>query len=231
VNRRARGSLLLLGAGLAITAAWIGLQPRTPEQRLQAAWELAASVRVAANVTGSSLLATNAIADFGVGKEVRLVRVRIVEALQLQVRIESEVDVSLGGPPRLCLVGAYAAPDDAGLTDRCWGDPDLTATLAAHVGADASGRVTLHAGTPIEIAVDLRRGEIRCDYPPGTWGIEVWLAPVIDGVATEDLLATTGDLVVPFLGSGPLSMRRDARYCGLANAVYRDQGEPDLATP
>ena len=191
VKRRARGVLLLVGAGLVVAAAWVGLQPQTPEQRLQRAEELAASVRVAATVTGSSLLAARAIADFGVGGEVRLVRVRILETMHLQLQLETTWTSCSAAHPGSVSSGRTrhrttpGSAIGAGVT-RTW------PPSGRHVGADANGRVTLHRGEPIEFAVDLRRGDSRCDYAPGTWGIELWLAPVIDGVATADLLANDG---------------------------------------
>ena len=68
-----------------------------------------------------------------------LVPVTVVESLALDVRLTADRDLVLAGPPRLCLVGPFAAPDDAGLIDRCWGDPDPGAALAAR-GAARRGR-------------------------------------------------------------------------------------------
>ena len=67
-RRRGAGVLLVLAGAVAIVTAWIALQPRTPEQRLAAARELAAGIRVTPTVNATSLLATSAIADFGIGR-------------------------------------------------------------------------------------------------------------------------------------------------------------------
>ena len=231
MNRRiATGLLLVVGLAGVTAAAWVALQPRTPGERLEAARQIAAGIHVTSTTTGSSLLATSAIADFGIGADVRLVRVRIVDELRLELRIQSDLEITLAAPPRLCLVGPFSAPDDAGLSDRCWGEPDLSSELAQRVET-RDGRPSLAAGRPIDVSVTLRRGDVRCDYPPGAWQLEVWVAPVIDGVASEDVLATTASLKVPFVGSGPLTMAPRSRYCGLANGIYQEQGEPDVVTP
>jgi hypothetical protein len=223
--------VLLLVLGVAGGAAWAALQPHTPEQRAAAASQLVAGVHVTAAVTSSSLLATSAIADLGIQGGILSVHVRIVDELRLDVRVESASDIALTGPPRLCLVGPYSAPDDAGLTDRCWGEPDLAALFAAKVAKDPAGRPMLSSGTPIAVSVPLHRGSTRCDYPPGTWQLELTLDPLIDGTSSGNREPPAVNLEVPFAGTQPLIFVTGSRYCGLAETVYRDQGEPAVLTP
>ena len=64
---------------------------------------------------GSSLGATQAIADFGLEEGIRMVPVRIVEDLALEVRLETPRDITLAGPRRICLTGPFWNPLDAGL--------------------------------------------------------------------------------------------------------------------
>ena len=127
-------------------------------------------------------------------------------------------------------MGPYSAPDDAGLSDRCWGDPDLGTLLAAQLPTDAAGHPRLSADQPIIVDAALRRGQVRCDYPPGEWTLEVALEPLVNGtsVGPIDLAPVTFD--VPWQTADPIPLRLlGTRYCGLANAVYRDQGEPDVS--
>ncbi len=224
------GLLLLLLVVIAGVAAW-ATQPRTPQQRAELAGQLAAAIHVTATVKGSSLLATNAIADFGISSGIRLVRVRIVDELQVDVRIDTAKDITFAAPPRLCLVGPYSAPDDAGLTDRCWGEPDVTALFAAQLTTDGGGRSMLTTAMPIAISVTLHRGTTRCDYPPGTWQLELTMDPLIDGASSGNREPPAVNLEVPFAGTEALTLVTDSRYCGLAETIYRDQGEPAVVTP
>jgi len=228
-RRLIAAALLVLVVAVVGAAVWTAAQPRSPAQRLEAANALASGIHMTATVTGSSLLATNATADFGVGNGIRLVHVRITDELRLDLRITTDRDVVLAGPPRLCLVGPYSAPDDAGLTDRCWGEPDLAALLLAHVSTDGTGRPVLAAATPIALSVTLRRGDVRCDYPPGTWQLELTIDPLIDRSASGERDAPSVKVEVPFAGTSALPFVTESRYCGLADTIYRDQGEPPLA--
>ena len=180
MNRRT--AVVAVAAGLAVVVlagvalwAWTALRPATAD-------ELFDGITVTATVDESSLGATQAIADFGLDEGIRMVPVRIVEDLALEVRLETPRDVTLAGAPRLCLTGPFWNPLDAGLDDRCWGDPDLAALLARAMPADADGRVTLRAGSPVVLQAELARGDERCDYPPGDWLLEVDAEPVIDGL-------------------------------------------------
>jgi len=221
------GRLLVGLASLTLLAGCAAGASLTPMPR-----DTPAEVRVSATVVASSLAATHAIADFGIEEGVRMVKVRIVDELQMELRIETEGSVVLAGPPRVCLVGPFWAPDDAGLTDRCWGEPDLGGLLAAQLATDAAGRPMLAGDRPIVVAAKLRRGDVRCDYPPGDWQLEVRLEAVVDGssVGATDL-SPVGLSVPAEVGNPlPLSLIQATRYCGLANVVYREQGEPPVAT-
>ena len=214
--------LATLVSGMSLWACAIP-QPSSPEE---------AKVRVYATLAGSSLAATDAIADLGMDEGVRMVKVRIVDKLQLELRIETQGSVVLAGPPQVCLVGPFWAPDDAGLTDRCWGEPDLGGLLVAQLATDGARHLMLAADRPILVVAKLRRGDVRCDYPPGDWQLEVRFEPLVDGSSHGATDLSPVDLSVPAeVGNPlPLSLIRDTRYCGLANVVYREQGEPPMAT-
>lgn len=223
--------LVLIAAGVAI---WLwSSQPRTALERRRAAEELVAGVHVSARVTSSSLAVTSATADFGISEGVRLVRVRILDELGLEVRLAADSDLVLAAPPRVCLVGPFSAPDDAGLSDPCWGMPDLEDDVATHVAAGAEGHHLLVADRPIDVATTLRRGDARCDYPPGEWRLEVSLNPIIDGMPMGAIDVLPALFMVPLETAGPLPRLGvlETRYCGLASGVYRDQGEPPMAAP
>jgi hypothetical protein len=239
-----RGTSFLLAAALVLLIASVvwplggGPVQRSPEQREQTARELLAGIRVSPTVTSVALEASTAIADFGIEEGVRLVRVRIVDRLQLELHIEADQDVAFGVPPQLCLVGPDSAPDDAGLEDRCWGKPDLSDFLAAQLTADAMGHPLLQAGDVIHIEATLWRGAApsgaaRCDYAPGTWSLEFNAAPVVDGVHLRPMNGPDTSLEVPIPSHGPLRLLRpdQTHYCGLATRIYREQGEPPVAAP
>ena len=228
MNRRM--VVLAVSAGLAVVAlagvalwAWSALRPATAD-------ELIDNITVTASVDASSLGATQAIADFGLEEGIRMVPVRIVEDLALEVRLETPRDVTLAGAPRLCLTGPFWNPLDAGLDDRCWGDPDLAALLAQAMPADADGRVTLHAGSPVVLQADLARGDERCDYPPGDWLLEVDAEPVVDGMTLPRREIAKVPLTLPWDVPGALPWRdnSDTRFCSFTAAVYTRQGEPAI---
>ena len=62
--------------------------------------------------------ATQAIADFGLEEGIRMVPVRIVEDMVLEVELAAERDVTFAAAPRLCLTGPFWNPLDAGLDDH-----------------------------------------------------------------------------------------------------------------
>jgi hypothetical protein len=228
VNRRV--VVLAVSAGLAVVMlaggalwAWTALRPASAD-------ELIGGITVTASVDRSSLGATQAIADFGLEEGIRMVPVRIVEDLALEVRLETPRDVKLAGAPRLCLTGPFWNPLDAGLDDRCWGDPDLAALLVQAMPANAEGGVTLHAGSPVVLRADLARGDERCDYPPGDWLLEVDAEPVVDGMTLPRRKIAKVPLTVPLEEDGPLAWRSnsDTRFCSFTAAVYTRQGEPTI---
>lgn len=233
--------VLAVGVVLLITAVeWAsdaGVLSRSPEQREQTARELLAGIRLSPTVTGVALEATNAIADdFELG--VRQVRVRIVDRLELELEIQTDRDVPFGAPPQLCLVGPDSAPDDAGLENRCWGNPDLSDFLALQLKTDAMGHPMLPAGESIHIRSMLVRGRgvdevARCDYAPGTWELQISGAPVVDGVHLGSMYGPDTSLEVPVPSQGPLRLLRpdQSRYCGLASRIHREQGEPPVIEP
>jgi hypothetical protein len=218
-------------------ASGVRLVPRSPDQRAQAAGELLDGIHVTPTVTSVALVAGGAIADdFEQG--VRLVRVRIVERLELEIAIEADQDVAFGAPPQLCLVGPDSAPDDAGLENRCWGMPDLSDHLAAQLTTDALGHPLLPAGDVIHLKAVLSRGPgidnvDRCDYAPGSWLLEINAAPVVDGVHLPPMSGPVTSLEVPIPSHGPLRLLRPdrSRYCGLASRIYQEQGEPAVIGP
>jgi hypothetical protein len=204
-------------------------QPRSQEERLQAAGAALAGVHVSATAGDTSQIATEAVADFGIEEGVRMVPVRILDELSLDLRLEASDTITLASPPRVCLVGPFSAPDDAGLTDRCWGEPDLGELLAEQLGTDDAGHPTLEAGRPTIVAAVIRRGEVRCDYPPGEWQLEVTLEPLVDGRSAGALQLPPVAVSVPPTTTEPLPlMLFGTRYCGLANVVYCEQGEPPI---
>jgi hypothetical protein len=225
---RATGIALLALLTLVTVAVWLASRPRSAAERLEAARAIAAGLSVTAVVEDSGLVGGRAIADFGLGHEVALVRVRIVDRLRLTVRFGSAAEVSFAEPPRLCLVGPYSAPDDAGLSDPCWGEPDLGDALAARLPTDPAGRPMLAAGLPVEVAVDLRRGDVRCDYAPGAWWLDVAVDPIVDGSPAEPIDLAPVALEVPFSPDDTVVEAPGARYCGLAETIVRQQGEPSF---
>jgi hypothetical protein len=232
---RSRGARAIL-AGLAVVAlvsgAWIATRPQSAEERARAADALVAGILASVKVDDDRLLAARAIADFGVGGEVRLVRVRIVDELRLDVRVDVTNELVSASPIVACLVGPDPAPDDAGLSDRCWGDADLGALFlqADKSAGNAGGRTPLAAGSRVITAV-VHRGEAGCDYPPGTWRLELLVDPIVDGVAAGPRYAPAAAFEVPFDADEPLRLVEERRYCGLASKIYREQGEPPLLAP
>jgi hypothetical protein len=228
VNRRT--AVIAIAAGLAVVAlAGVALWARTP-QRPATADELLAGITATATVDESSLGATQAIADFGLEEGIRMVPVRIVEDLALEVRLATTRDVTLAGAPRLCLTGPFWNPLDAGLEDRCWGDPDLAERLVQAMPAGADGRVRLRAGSPLVLQADLARGDERCDYPPGDWLLEVDAEPVVGGVTLPRQEIAKVPLTIPLEEGGALAWRSnsDTRFCSFTAAVYTRQGEPTI---
>jgi hypothetical protein len=63
--------------------------------------------------------------------------------------------------------------------------------------------------------------------------VEVVLNPLVDGSPVGDLYLPHVTLDVPLerADAPPLAEVLEDRYCGLASAVYREQGEPPAASP
>ncbi len=223
----ALGALAMLGSCALQAPTQAPTQPPTPAERAAAAQRLVDALQITPTVTGSSLVAGHAIADFGVGQDIRLVRVRILDQLKIEVRIKSPTDVVLAAPLRLCLFGPNAAPDDAGLEDRCWGSPDLTALVEPVLPKDPAGHPMLPAGQTFQLGATLLRDAARCDYPPGTWVFETLVQPMIAGLAADPIYKE-GSLEVPFVREEPLREVERSQYCGLASMVFREQGEPPV---
>ena len=228
MNRRT--AVIALVAGLAVVVlagvalwAWSVLRPPTAD-------ELIEGVTVTASVEDSTLGATQAIADFGLDEGIKMVPVRIVEDLVLELELASEHDVTFAAPPRLCLTGPFWNPLDAGLEDRCWGDPDVNDALRAAMPADASGTVTLRAGSPVTLRVPLARGDERCDYAPGDWLLEVDAEAVIDDAVQPRQDIADVPLTLPWDVPGALPWHDNSttRFCSYTAAVYTRQGEPQI---
>lgn len=232
-DRRTRSvAIVALAVVVAVLVwAWVGARPRSPEQREAAARALLSGIHVSMTVATPSLAVADAIADFGLKEGIRLVRVRIVERLTLELRIESMSSVTFAESPLLCLVGPFSAPDDAGLSDRCWGEPDLTVVAADELPSDAARHPMLRANAPVTLSATLQRGDVRCDYPPGKWVLEIKVDPLVDGTAMGARYLPDLGFEVPFATPGPLTLIARTRYCGLASVVYREQGEPPVVNP
>jgi len=229
MSRRRRAALAvgLLIAGLPLIL--IGTRVPSPEERQAAADALVAGIDATVTVDGGTLLATRAVADFGLDQPVRLVLVRIADELQVAVGLVSTSDVVLGGPIVACLVGPDAAPDDGGLESPCWGEPEIGPLIEAQLPRGDDGRLRIAAGSPVIVETAVRRGELRCDYPPGRWHLELRVDPIVVGGPAGPRYAPGATFEVPFDPAEPLALVMERRYCGLANRVIREQGEPAIA--
>ena len=232
-DRRTRAVTLLVAAVLVAGAglwAWDAFRPLSADEQERAARELLGQIEVTAGVHGSSLAVTRAVADFGLEQGVRMVPVRIVEELTIALRIETDREIVLAGPPRICLVGPFWNPLDAGLSDRCWGDPDLGTLAAERLLADAAGRVVLRPGEPLSLEATLARGDERCDYAPGEWRLEVDALAVVDGTVQPRLDIADVPVELPLETGGRLPFRpnSDTRFCSYTAAIYVRQGEPSF---
>lgn len=127
---------------------------------------------------------------------------------------------------QLCLVGPDSAPDDAGLEDGCWGEPDISTVAATLWHRNAADQPMIQATQPIEFSVQLERGTERCDYPPGEWTLELKGRPIVDGSPAEPMWAPDGTFEIPIGPAEPLPYLKTSftRYCGLATL---EDGEPE----
>jgi hypothetical protein len=223
-----RALVIVIGVAVVAAALMIAGRPRSADEREAAARDLVAGIEVSVSDVSATLGTTTAIADFGLERGIEMVRVRNVEALRLRLRIEAARDVVLRVPPRVCLAGPFWNPLDAGLESRCWGTPDLGLLLAAELPRDADGYPTLPAGTAFIVDATLARGDVRCDYPPGEWHLQVDVEPIIDRIPLHHI--EVADIVVDLPWEGePITISRtspETRFCSYTDAIYRRQGEP-----
>jgi hypothetical protein len=232
--RRLPTTVAAAGLGLLLGACGVsGERTTQPSGHATSAAELISGVSVSARVTEVSLVAVGASADFGIDEGVRRVNVRVVDELRLEVRIESRQDVVLEGPPSVCLIGPFWNPLDAGLSDRCWGDPDAAEVLAAQLPTDEAGRPTVPAGQPIVVNATLSRGDLRCDYSPGEWQLEIAANPIVGGLPAGTMDVASVTLLVSFAADEPLELLppSETRLCSYPAAVYLRQGDPPIALP
>jgi len=207
--------------------------PRSAAEREVAARELVSRIRISTNVLGSTLAASKALVDLLPENDVRLVLVRIVDDLDLEVNIQTDEAIAFREPPSFCLIGPFSAPDDAGYTSPCWGTPDLGELLAAQLPTDGAGNTMFPAGSAVVLPATVNRGGLRCDYPPGRWLLVVKANPLVDGTPTGARQLAEIGFDISWSGTGPLPFLpvRTVAYCGSANVVYREQGEPQIASP
>ncbi len=228
-------ALIVLVSGLVLwgIASRPSSVPRSAEEREVAAGELLAGIRISTSLSGATLAASKALVDFLAENDVRLVLVRIVEDLELEIRIETDQAVRFREPPSLCLIGPYSAPDDAGYSSPCWGTPDMGALLAAQLPSDGAGHAMFPAGRAIALPATLQRGGHRCDYPPGRWLLVVEANPLVDGTPMGARQLAEIAFEIPWSNSSPLPFLpvKTVAYCGLANIVYKEQGAPQIASP
>jgi hypothetical protein len=232
VRRRGpRIGLLVASVISAIGAsAWTAAQyPAQPApDRPFVTFEVPAQIDVAASLVKVRLVATRALTDYGLEAGARYVAVRILSHVELEVVLVAASDIVLVDSPTLCLIGPYSMPGYVGLSEPCWGKPDASRLLRARMPVDREGRIVLRGGRPVILSAALTRDIDRCDYPPGAWLLEVGAEALIDGDHTRLELGPV-ELTVPPDSDGPLRLVRPTHYCGIANVVFHEQGEPALA--
>lgn len=181
-------------------------------------------------LTDAALVAATATADFGIEEGLRRVVIRVVDEMEVEVVIVAEAEMVLAEPPGLCLVGPFWNPLDAGLSDRCWGSPDLGEVAAEQLSTEADGQVVLAAGVPVAVSAPIARGHERCDYAPGEWTLEVSLRPVVGEETFGPVRIPDVVVDVPFDAAEPVERLpiRDTRVCSYPAAVVNRQGEPEL---
>ena len=194
-----------------------------------AARELAAHLQVEAHVTRSSNGVIRASADLGIEEGVRAVPVRIVEELTLRLTITTDRDLPFAMPPRVCLVGPFWNPLDAGLSDRCWGEPDLGGLVADALRGGEGGELRLEAGERIDLDATIERGDERCDYAPGEWRLHIDAELRLGGSVLPRVHMADIPLDLPLEPVGtvlPFYPSSETRPCSYIAAVYTRQGEP-----
>jgi hypothetical protein len=218
---------------LAVVLAACAPSPTSSADAEAEALELVRGVSAEVEVTDPTLVAAGATADYGVEQGLERVNIRVVDEMAVTVTITADADVLLAEPPGLCLVGPFWNPLDAGLSDRCWGAPDLTAVAADQMGTDAEGQTRLSAAEPITVEAALARGHERCDYAPGEWTFELSLRPVVGGEPFGPVRIPDVVFEVPITDDGPLVKLplEDTRVCSYPAAVVIRQGEPEVIEP
>jgi hypothetical protein len=187
-------------------------------------------VEVTVSVQDARLAATGMAADAGLEDGIHFVNLRYVTQLDVAVRLVAEDEIVLAGPPRVCLVGPFWNPVDAGLSDRCWGEPHLSDLVSELLPMNSDGNAIVPGGEPIEISLTVARGNVRCDYPPGEWDLEVAFEPLIDGVAqprtylqdTPVHVAYDAAQVLPYVSPA------ETRFCSYAGTIHGLQGAPGI---
>jgi hypothetical protein len=145
--------LAALGHAIALSRDAAITTERLAEQ--QVAEDLPGHAQVNARILDSSV----GLAQLG------SIRVRVVQHIELEVTISSDVDASLNENPQVCLWTRLW--NHRG--DPCWGQPDLGELLGGQLRTDPSGPPRLLAGRPLAIRVSLDRDPDGCDFPPGEW--------------------------------------------------------------
>ncbi len=232
-RRRIAGLLVALAiVGMAALGARLladrSRQPPTADDPAAIARELAGHVRVEARVSDSSNGVIRASADFGIEEGVRAVPVRIVEDLILRLTITTDRDIVFDTPPRVCLVGPFWNPLDAGLSDRCWGEPDLGRMVTDALRRD-DGALRLEAGDRMSLDATIERGTERCDYAPGEWRLQIDAELRLGETALPrvDVVDIPLDLPLEPVGTVlPFHPNNETRPCSYIAAVYTRQGEP-----
>ena len=232
-RRWTAGVLAVLVLGVAGVGATLladrSVPPPVADDPAAVARELASHVRVEASVARSSNGVIRASADFGIEEGVRAVPVRIVEDLDLRLTITTDREIAFATPPRVCLVGPFWNPLDAGLSDRCWGEPDLGHMVADALRGDDGGDLRLEAGDRIDLDGTIERGDERCDYAPGAWRLQIDAELRLDGsvLPRVDVADIALDLPLEPVGTVlPFHPNSETRPCSYIAAVFTRQGEP-----
>jgi len=225
-------AVVALSISTVVACAPDAATPVSSAEREQLARGLLDGLHVSVELRQTSLVAAGAPADLGIEQGMRWVTIRVVDGMALDLVLDAEHDIALAEPPYLCLVGPFWNPLDAGLSDRCWGNPDLAAVLLGQLPTDDDGHPYLPA-QPMTVAAVLERGAERCDYAPGSWSLELAVNPfVAEGPAGRTRLS---DVVfdVPSATPGALLLLPpdDTRVCSYPAAVWERQGEPPLQVP
>ena len=130
--------------------------------------------------------------------------VGVVTSITAHLAFKSVWDLQLVGPLKLCL--RYSGGADTSLP-LCWGGDRITHLVNDALGAPAgaSDSWVLRNETAADLRVSLDRDPASCDYPPGTWQLElfanstnglgqIWLTAPVD-VPVDGPMATVGPKV------------------------------------